>query len=189
MASCFFDAISRKGIRENDAFDWEKDAADGSLTTTTASSTQGNYNPTPQGLRPDIAVTNISELPRTNEPALNDDSLKNDNARQLDKRRWSFAETGMGRGDGESILGGDIKSPDAVAPLAKKDFIEGLIEGQRPQLKDSKVTIISSICYHVILRIHSPCKVRIIENVLGSDTRNSITAIPRKILFEINRLS
>lgn len=125
--------MSRKGIRENDPFDWEKATADGSLTTTTASSTPGNYNPTPQGLKPDIAATNISELPRTNEPALNDDSFKDDNDRQKEKRRWSLAEGELAKDDAERNVN---KPADHILP---KDIFDGIAEGQKPQLKVNKV--------------------------------------------------
>ena len=128
--------MSRKGIQENDPFDWEKASADGSLTTTTASSTQGHYNPTPQNLKPDIAATNISELPRTNEPALNDDSLKDDNARQKNKRRWSFAEGELAK---EEI---DQNYKKMLEPVLPKDVIDGMPEGQRPLVKINKVATI-----------------------------------------------
>jgi len=132
LISCFLDAMSRKGIQDNDPFDWEKASADGSLTTTTASSTQGNYNPTPQGLKPDIAATNISELPRTNDPLLNDDSIKDDNARQKEKRRWSLAEGELAKDEVEQVQ----KRPmESVLPI---DVIDGLAEGKKPKLKMNK---------------------------------------------------
>ena len=135
--------MSRKGIQENDPFDWEKASADGSLTTTTASSTQGNYNPTPQGLRPDIAATNISELPRTNEPLINDDSIKEENVRQKEKRRWSLAEGELAKDDNEQ----NQKRPlDSVLP---KDIIGGLVERKKPQLKVNKV-----IFANILLLLH-----------------------------------
>ena len=128
--------MSRKGIQDNDPFDWEKASADGSLTTTTASSTQGNYNPTPQGLKPDIAATNISELPRTNDPLLNDDSIKDDNARQKEKRRWSLAEGELAKDEVEQVQ----KRPmESVLPI---DVIDGLAEGKKPKLKMNKVNML-----------------------------------------------
>ena len=137
--------MSRKGIQENDPFDWEKASADGSLTTTTASSTQGNYNPTPQGLKPDIAATNISELPRTNDPLLNDDSIKDDNARQKEKRRWSLAEGELAKDEVEQIQ----KRPmESALPI---DVIDGLAEGKKPKLKTNKVSILQFIPFLFII--------------------------------------
>ena len=138
--------MSRKGIQENDPFDWEKNSADGSLTTTTASSTPGNYNPTPQGLKPDIAVTNVSEFPRTNEPLLNDDSIKDENFKPKEKRRWSLAEGELAKDDIEQ----NQKRP--IEPVLPKDVIGGLAESRKPQLKINKVIFV--ITFPLIYQLH-----------------------------------
>eukprot|EP00794_Sanderia_malayensis_P020068 gene20068-22037_t len=143
LSSCFDDAMSRKCIRENDPFDWEKSSVDGSLTTTTASSTQGNYCPTPLGVKPDIAVTNVSDMPRTNDQIPADDSIGNDIAKvKGEKRRWSFAETGMGHKDNDDeedvVVGKDARKTEQSQEMFRKEFFDGLLEGTRPQVKETK---------------------------------------------------
>ncbi len=136
--------MSRKGVCEKDPLDWEKSTADGSLTTTTASSTQVNYCPTPQGVRPDIANTNISDLPRTNDQIPADDSLGNDNAKlKAEKRRWSYAESGFHKDD-EEISGKDGKYPPQMQDVLPKEILEGLLDGPKPQVKELKVRGIPS---------------------------------------------
>ena len=54
----------KRGIRQTDPFDWEKSTVDGSLTTTTSSTSK--YIATPQALKPDNALNNPSDLPRSN---------------------------------------------------------------------------------------------------------------------------
>ena len=54
----------KRGIRQSDPYDWEKSTVDGSLTTTTSSTSK--YLATPQNLKPDIALNNPSDLPRSN---------------------------------------------------------------------------------------------------------------------------
>lgn len=51
-------------MKQSDPFDWEKTSVDGSLTTTTSSTSR--YLPTPQALKPDNALNNPSDLPRSN---------------------------------------------------------------------------------------------------------------------------
>lgn len=64
MRQCCEDALSKHGISHCDPYDWEKTTVDGSLTTTTSSTTK--YIPTPQGVKPDNALNNPSDLPRSN---------------------------------------------------------------------------------------------------------------------------
>ena len=54
----------KRGIRHSDPFDWEKSMVDGSLTTTTSSSSK--YLATPQALKADNVLNNPSDLPRSN---------------------------------------------------------------------------------------------------------------------------
>lgn len=51
-------------MRHSDPYDWEKSAVDGSLTTTTSSTSK--YLATPAALKPDNALNNPSDLPRSN---------------------------------------------------------------------------------------------------------------------------
>ena len=56
--------MSKRGLKQTDPFDWEKTTVDGSLTTTTSSTSK--YIATPQALKPDNALNNPSDLPRSN---------------------------------------------------------------------------------------------------------------------------
>lgn len=64
MRQCCESALMKRGIRHSDPFDWEKSTVDGSLTTTTSSTSK--YLATPQALKPDNALNNPSDLPRSN---------------------------------------------------------------------------------------------------------------------------
>ncbi|XP_057316957.1 uncharacterized protein LOC130657967 isoform X1 [Hydractinia symbiolongicarpus] len=64
LRQCCEDALSKRGIRHSDPFDWEKSNVDGSLTTTTSSTSK--YLATPLGFKPDVALNNPSDLPRSN---------------------------------------------------------------------------------------------------------------------------
>ena len=64
LRQCCENALSKRGIRLIDPYDWEKTSVDGSLTTTTSSTTR--YLATPLGLKPDHALNNPSDLPRSN---------------------------------------------------------------------------------------------------------------------------
>ena len=139
MASCFYGAMSRTGVRENDPFDWEKSSVDGSLTTNTASSTQVQYCPTPQGLKPDIAVTNISDLPRTNDQLPADDSLRDEKGRfKVERKKGSYSESGFYKDDEEDTEKRASK-PEMLTLLNRKEVFEGILEGAKPQRKDNKV--------------------------------------------------
>ena len=56
----------KRGFRHDDPYDWEKSSVDGSLTTSTSSTPIPKYLPTPQGMKPDNALNNPSDLPRSN---------------------------------------------------------------------------------------------------------------------------
>ncbi|XP_066923149.1 uncharacterized protein [Clytia hemisphaerica] len=64
LRQCCENALMKRGIRQTDPFDWEKSTVDGSLTTTTSSTSK--YIATPQALKPDNALNNPSDLPRSN---------------------------------------------------------------------------------------------------------------------------
>ena len=142
--------MERKCVKESDPYDWEKSVPDGSVTTM-SSSTPGNYVPTPQGLKPDIAVANVSDLPRSNTQLVLDDSLRDEHGKpQAVKRRWSYAEGKVAKGENPCPLDNDgkidrVPIPDPIAPVET-------VEGKRPQVMETKVRVLRKISFVVWAR-------------------------------------
>ncbi|XP_047132128.1 rho-associated protein kinase 2 isoform X1 [Hydra vulgaris] len=78
LRECCHIALNKRGIRQTDPYDWEKTSTDNSITTTNTTSTS-RYNATPLGLKPDQALNNPSDLPRSNTALpIGEDSLQFD---------------------------------------------------------------------------------------------------------------